>query len=138
VGEYRLLEHTADMGIEALGASCEELFIQTARGLMAILCPDARTSTEAERRLRVTGLDREELLVNWLNEILYLLQGGDFFPVDFEIEEMGETLLSARVRGEAFDPERHPVEREIKAVTYHRLRVEEVDGRWRARVYVDL
>ncbi len=88
--------------------------------------------------VEVTGGDSSELLVNWLNEILFLFETRGFFPIDFRVEEAGEDHLRARVLGEPFDPRRHRVEREVKAVTYHQLQVEPVDGAWRARVFVDL
>ncbi|HXV19947.1 MAG TPA: archease [Desulfuromonadales bacterium] len=138
MGTHRLLEHTADMGIEASGETIEELFAQAAYGLLEIIAGTPQALCREERIVTVEGGDAEELLVNWLNEILYLFEIRRFFPLDFEIEEVRGNRLLARVRGEPFDPQRHPVEREVKAVTYHQLRVEKTDGLWHARVYVDL
>ena len=138
MGTHRLLEHTADMGIEASGESLEELFAQAAYGLMEIVSGTPEALCREEKSVTVEGGDTGELLVNWLNEILYLFEIKRFFPLDFEIEEVRGKRVLARVRGEAFDPQRHPVEREVKAVTYHQLRVEKTDGLWHARVYVDL
>jgi SHS2 domain-containing protein len=138
MGTHRLLEHTADMGIEASGETLEELFAQAAYGLLEIIAGTAEAHSREEKSVTVEGGDAEELLVNWLNEILYLFEIKRFFPLDFEIEEVRGNRLLARVRGEPFDPQRHPVEREVKAVTYHQLRVEKTDGLWHARIYVDL
>jgi SHS2 domain-containing protein len=138
MGEHRLLEHTADMGIAASGATLEELFAEAACGLMEIIAGAAAGSVREERAVTVTGGDPGELLVNWLNEVLYLFGTRGFFPVDFEVEEVAGNRLRARVGGEPFDPLRHAVEREVKAVTYHRLLVEKTNGLWHARVYVDL
>lgn len=138
MGTHRLLEHTADMGIEASGETLEELFAEAAYGLLEIIAGAPELYSREERSVTVEGGDTEELLVHWLNEILYLFEIKRFFPLDFEIEEVRGNRLRARVRGEPFDPQRHPVEREVKAVTYHQLRVEKTDGLWHARVYVDL
>jgi SHS2 domain-containing protein len=138
MGSHRLLEHTADMGIEASGETLEDLFAQAAYGLLEIIAGTPEALCREEMIVTVEGGDAEELLVNWLNEILYLFEIKRFFPLDFEIEEVRGNHLLARVRGEPFDPQRHPVEREVKAVTYHQLRVEKTDGLWHARVYVDL
>ncbi len=138
MGTHRLLEHTADMGIEASGETLEELFAQAAYGLLEIIAGTPEALCREEKIVTVEGEDSEELLVNWLNEILYLFEIKRFFPLDFEIEEVRGKRVLARVRGEAFDPQRHPVEREVKAVTYHQLRLEKTDGLWQARVYVDL
>lgn len=138
MGSFRLIEHTADMGIEAVGDSLGDLFAQAAQGLMEMISAGAQASVREERMVEMAAGDSGELLVNWLNEILFLFEHKGFFPVEFEVEEAGEDHLRARVRGEPFDPARHPVEREVKSVTYHMLQIEPADGAWRARVYVDL
>jgi SHS2 domain-containing protein len=135
---YRLLEHTGDMGIEATGETLEELFAQAAYGMMEVITSLAHPSPREEKVVEVRGGDVGELLVNWLNEILFLFDPREFFPADFEIEEAGWQKVKARIRGEPFDPNRHPIEREIKAVTYHQLKVEKSNGQWIARVYVDI
>jgi SHS2 domain-containing protein len=138
VNSYRLLEHTADMGIEAEGETQAALFQQMALGLRQIItaCPDIRPQTEM--MIDVVGMDREELLVNWLNELVFLLETRHFLPAIFEIETIDEQRLRARVRGETFDPARHFLEREIKAVTYHQIKVESTGQYWSAQVFVDL
>ncbi len=138
MGSFRLIEHTADMGIEALGETREELFMQAARGLVAALGAETRGEVREEKAVNLQGEDGAELLVLWLNEILYLLEIQGFFPVAFKVETADEHRLRAAVGGEPFDPERHPLEREVKAVTYHRLSLEHLESGWFARVYVDL
>jgi SHS2 domain-containing protein len=136
-GSHRLLEHTADMGIEAQGESLADLFEQAALGLLEILGAEQVTSRE-ERLVEVTGFDLEEVLVSWLSEILYLLEVHDFLAAALVIDSAGRQGLTARVRGETYDRARHQLQREVKAVTYHQLLVEEEDGRWRVRIFVDL
>lgn len=137
MGGYRILEHTADMGIEAAGETLDELLIQAARGMMEIISGAEALSRE-ERSVEITAGEGGELLVNWLNEILFLFDPGGFFPAEFVIEEATENRIKARLIGEPFDPERHPIDREIKAATYHQLQFEHGEGEWRARVYLDL
>jgi SHS2 domain-containing protein len=136
-GGYSLLEHTADMGIEAHGESLAELFEQAALGLLAILGAEQSTGSE-ERLVEVSGHDVEEVLVNWLNELLYLVEIQAFLPAAFVFEAAGRQGLRARVQGEPYDPDQHGLEREVKAVTYHQLQVEQENGRWRVRLFVDL
>lgn len=88
--------------------------------------------------VRLEAGNRPELLVAWLNEILCLCEMTRLVPADFEIAELTDRQLTATITGEPFDPERHAVERTAKAVTYHRLLVEERKGGWYARVYIDL
>lgn len=140
---FQLLEHTADMGIAAEGETLVALFVQAALGLRQILtaCTDIEPKTEFP--VEVQGADREELMINWLSELLFLLESRRLLPAAFEIDRLevdtlGDCRLRARVLGETFDPERHYLEREIKAVTYHRIEVEPTAAGWRAQIYVDL
>jgi SHS2 domain-containing protein len=135
---HRLLEHTADMGIEVHADTLEELFAGAACALKEMILGEACGRATEERTVQLRGWDHGELLIAWLNEILYCFEVEGLFPVDFELEEVCSTTLKGRIRGEPFDPLRHPVEREVKAVTYHKLQVEPYDGRWLARLYVDL
>ena len=138
MNSYRLLEHTADMGIEAQGETPADLFRQMALGLREIItaCQDIRPKDE--EAIEVFGGDREELLVNWLGELVFLLEVRRFLPACFEIEAIDEHHVKARVRGEIFDPARHFLEREVKAITYHQISVESAAGGWSARVFVDI
>jgi len=135
---YRLLEHTADMGLEAQGSSLEELFSQAAQALREVLFGDVSGQKDQAIHLRVTGQDPGELLVNWLNEILYLFEVRGIYPVSFSIDAIDANSVCGLIHGELFHPERHPVERVVKAATYHQLLVEKRQGVWRARVYLDL
>lgn len=137
MGEWRLLEHTADMGLEASADDPAGLFAAAAEALMAILGADGERRPLEARTVRVGADDLGELMVNWLGEVLFLVEQG-FVPARFEIARIGRTGLEAVIKGEFRDPGRQGLEREVKAVTYHRLQVEETDGRWRARVFVDL
>lgn len=135
---YRLIEHTADMGLEARGGSLEELFAEAARGLRELMFGRAASGQGQSIHLRVSGQDQGELLVNWLNEILYIFEVRGFYPVSFLVETITDHSVCGLARGEAFDLDRHPVQRVVKAVTYHQLQLEQIQGEWRARVYVDL
>lgn len=140
---FRLLEHTTDMGIAAEGESLAALYVQAALGLRQIVTACSYIEPRTELPVEVQGEDREELMVNWLSELLFLLESRRLLPAAFEIDTLeidtpGDCRLRARVAGEEFDPLRHYLEREIKAVTYHRIEVEPTATGWRAQVYVDL
>lgn len=135
---FRLLEHTADMGIEAQGDSLASLFRQTALGLRQIVTACTDIQSRQEILVELQAQDREELLVNWLTELLFLLEARQLLPAEFVIDSISDSQLRARVRGEYLDSERHCLEREVKAVTYHQIRVEQVADCWRAQVFVDL
>jgi SHS2 domain-containing protein len=135
---YEIFEHTADVGIEARGASLPELFASAAEGMMSLLI-DRRAIRPAEHReLRVAADDLEGLLVDWLNELLVLLNADGFVPAGFEVTEVSEkNVLVADVTGEPVDPARHHFRLDIKAATYHQVKVVK-NSEWRARVILDV
>jgi len=137
-GRYRLLAHTADIGLEVTAASAEELFVIAARGLRSMLFGVTEAEPAIRLEVRLEGEGWAELLVTWLNEILCLCEMRRLVPADFAILELTEHRLVASVGGEPYDELRHSVERTAKAVTYHQLVVEARDGGWYARVYIDL
>ena len=138
MNDFRLLAHTADMGIEATGDSRAEVFVAAAQGLKNMIFGDAPVAPRQSTPVSLDGGDTGELLVAWLGEILYLFEVRGLVPAEFVIHEITETSLRSEVRGEPFDPKRHPIEREVKAITYHQLSVERDGQGWHARVYVDL
>lgn len=137
VKRHRQLEHTADLGLEMWGNSRSELFAQAAHALREVIISDAPVTGRETHNVEVSGSDDAELLVTWLSELLFLFECRGFLPADCELE-FGEQSLRAQVKGEPFDPQRHPLEREVKAITHHQVLVEEKDGEWHARVYVDI
>lgn len=136
VAAFRLLEHTADMGIEAQAASCEELFVQAAKGLLAVLAGSAESMGPVrDIRLEVSAGDVEELLVVWLNELLYLIQAKGLWLQNIQLVGMQSDHLEAKL---LVMPLTGQPQREVKAATYHHLMVSCRQGLWRARVYLDL
>jgi protein archease len=138
MGGFRLLAHTADMGIEATADSLEGVFIEAARGLRSMIFGETSIAAAREVPVEVHGADSGELLVGWLSEILYLFEVHGLAPADFMIDEITGSTLRGKVQGESFDSNRHPVEREVKAITYHQLKVDKDAAGWWARLYVDL
>lgn len=137
-GDFRLLEHTADMGIEAWADSLDALFIAAARGLQEVLFgSDGSPEGRQQLKVELQAGDEEELLVAWLGEILYLVEQRGFCPAFFVIEEIGRQKLKGSVVGGYQQEGSRPL-REVKAVTYHLLRVLYRNKSWQARVYLDL
>jgi SHS2 domain-containing protein len=136
-GGHELLEHTADTGFRAWGATQAELYASAARALVSVALDSAAAEPLESRAVSVEGSDDEELLINWLNEILWLVDGATFVPVAFELTfEPG--AVRAVVRGESRDDSRHPPRMVVKAATYHQLRTWKEGERWTAEVYLDI
>lgn len=134
---YRYFEHTADIGIEARGASFAEAFANAARGLVALLVDPSTLRPRETRDVTITSDGLDDLLVMWLNELLFLYDSEGFLPVEYEFSTLGPEGLRARLRGERVDPRHHTLRGGVKAATYHQVSVVENQG-FVARVIVDV
>jgi len=135
---FESFEVTADEGLRAWGRSMEEAFVNAARGMLDLMVDLKGLRPLESRRIQVKGKDREALLVAWLSELLYLFEVEGFLPVEYEIGNLGDQQLEAKVRGDILDPARHSVKGLVKAATYHLVEVKEVDGRWQVQVVLDV
>jgi SHS2 domain-containing protein len=135
---YHVFDHTADLGIEIYGRDEKELFSNAVFALFDIMTDIHAVYTTVEKDISIEGADREDLMINFLREILYLFNGEGFSIRDFLVFEVDSHRIRGTVRGEFFDPDRHCLHREIKAVTYHQTEVNRVSDGWRARVIFDV
>ena len=136
-GGYRILEHTADIGIESWGDSIEECFEQAAYGLAEMLGAQERGGRgETAAHVSASGSDRGALLVDFLNELLLLHETREVAFGDVRVTRFTSTELEADVEIAAVEGETETTG--IKAATYHRLVVLDENGVVRARVYLDV
>jgi SHS2 domain-containing protein len=138
VEPFRILEHPADVGFEAWGATREEVFAHAARALFHLIVEPESVVPREEMTVRVEGRDPPDLLVNWLSELLYLHDAEGWLFCDFELRALEDTSLAAVARGERMDRARHQLRLMVKAITYHQLALEQTPQGWHARVYVDI
>jgi SHS2 domain-containing protein len=134
---YRQIEHTADRGLQAWGQTLAELYANAAEGMCAIYFDFKAVQPREERTVAAEGYDREEVLVDWLRQLLYGIEVDHFLPCRFGITHLEDTRLEAVVQGETYDPARHRWRTGIKAVTYYDLRIVREEGRWTVRVIFD-
>lgn len=136
--KYILIDHTADIGIDIIGTSLQELFANAAFALFDIITDLSKVGNNIERKIQISGLDREQLLVNWLSELLYLHDVKNLLFKDFYISDIKDNQLNASIRGEEFVEDKHVIKTEIKAVTHHNLSIVKKDDLWKARIIFDL
>ena len=135
---YRLLDHTADFGLEITGDDPAALFAQAAKALYDLICGSDHTGGVHQRRIEIAGADWPDLLVNWLRELLYLWSGDRQLLCDVIIESIDATQIRATVTSVDYAPQRHEIRNEIKAVTYHQVAVVSCESGWSARVFLDV
>lgn len=137
---FEIIEHTADAGIAAYGHDLKEAFANAAQGMFSLVADLEGIEERVQRRVAVAAADIEALLVEWLNELIFLLDAEGLLFRRFDITFLGETALEAVVFGERADPARHHLKTAIKAATYHQLKVEKMGGDrgYRVQVILDL
>ena len=135
---FREIEHTADLGIEAEGESPAELFTAAAEGLYALIADPAEIEPKHAISVSAVGDGWEELLQAWLSELLAEFNLRGFIGKQCAITRIERDAVDARIEGESLDLKRHRFHTEIKAVTYHDLRVWQHGDKWRARVIFDV
>ncbi|HVV98884.1 MAG TPA: archease [Planctomycetaceae bacterium] len=135
---YEIFEHTADLGLRVSASSLEELFRDAAIGLFAMVVDNLDEVNPVQAvEFQVDGSERDYLLFDWLNELLYRFDTEHLLFSQFEIA-ISTTGLTATARGEPLDPGRHRLSHEVKAITYHHLKVEQTAEGWQAELIVDI
>lgn len=129
--KYRLIEHTADMGLIAYGSSISEAFANAAYGLFSIIT-DLRTVRSKEfRSIELSENDSEALLFEWLNYLLYVFDVEMLIFKKFEMKYFDGKKLIAVCHGEKYDPGRHQLRLGVKAATYHMMQIDKEHNRVR-------
>ncbi len=135
---YEVFEHTADVGLRASGATLRELFAHVAEGMESLLVPPEQVRLQVGREIHVEGHDAVSLLINWLNELIFLFDTEYLIFRHFEIDDLSETRLHTFAYGEPYDAQRHDLGNAIKAATWHDIAVEQVEGGYRTTVIFDI
>ena len=138
---YALLEHTADVGVTAWGPEPGAAFAAAARGMYAIMLggePSDRPGPKTERTVTVTGDSWHDLLVNWLAEFLFLISVEDVVAQEYEFASCAPPHCSAKVTGILLEDSEMSGICEIKAVTYHQLKVEIKPNHTHVQVVFDI
>jgi SHS2 domain-containing protein len=135
---HETFEHTADLGLRIRAADLDTLFAEAGQALFSAIVEDLATvRPERAVEVRLREVDRELLLFDWLKELLYHFDAEHLLFGKFEVKIDGDSL-TATAWGEPLDRARHTLEHEVKAITYHGLSVEKIDGGWEAEVIVDI
>jgi len=128
----------ADVAFKAYGRDLNELFANAALAMFEVMVNTGQLEERVEREVEVEADDLEGLLFEWLNELLFFYGAENLAFRRFEVEIDEENLkLKARCWGEEIDPEKQEVRTEVKACTYHKLKIEKNEV-WEAQVILDI
>jgi SHS2 domain-containing protein len=134
---FEVIEHTADIGIIARGSGLPALFSNAASGMLSLLIEAGTLRQDVTREVSLEAGDMETLLVQWLNELLYIIYTEKLALFKFDILIKGKGLVAC-CAGQEIELKSHIFRREIKAATYHDLRIIERDGEYSARIIFDI
>lgn len=134
-GGFEELEHTADVALRVYGPDLQEIFVRAAEGMFHLVGDCERDGPpHFENDIRLEAPDRESLLIDWLNELLYLSEIQDVCYYVFDIHNLASTALEARVSGNSLTLHK----RAIKAATFHELRIEEMPNGLEVTIVFDV
>ena len=134
---FEVFDHTADLGLRVRAADLESLLVEAAQALFSTIVPLEEVRPLEQIEVRVEGREPDYLLFDWLNELLYMFDTKHLLLSQFDVH-LDAAGLTAQCRGEPLDTTRHHLDHEVKAITYHRLRVEKNESGWLAEVIVDI
>ncbi len=140
MGRFETFGHTADLGLRVVANDLVDLFQTAASGLFDVIVANRdEVRSDAFEQVSVQGETLDDLMVKWLNELIFLCETQHRLYGEFQVE-LDEALcrLSARIGGEAIDRARHVLDHEVKAATRHGLIVQKEAEGWVAEVILDI
>jgi len=136
--KYEIIEHTADIGIKVYGKDIKEIFENSARGMFEIIANLKNVKPEEKIAIELKGSTTEELLISWLSELLSQYDAYQILFSNFSVDKLSQYSISATAHGQRLDKNLHEIKTEIKAVTYHELKIEQLKSGWQARIIFDV
>jgi SHS2 domain-containing protein len=121
--KFTPIEHPSDLALRAEGQNLKEAFEATALGMFAFIVDLSHVAEKEVVNISAAGSDPENLLVNFLNELLYLADARSFLIKGICILSLSNTSLTAEALGEKINPARHKILHSIKAATYNQLKI---------------
>jgi SHS2 domain-containing protein len=141
---YEIINHTADVGIKVYGKNLEQLFLNAARAMFEVMIEETKRKSifqkEEQKKFlvnkRASGI--EDVFVAWLSELLYLFSTEGLIMDKADIQALDSEHIYAEVAGRIFNPDSCRVKTEIKAVTFHELKIEQTDKGYQAQIIFDV
>jgi len=139
---FEFLEHTADVYIAAHGKNLVEAFENAALALFETMTDTKDVKPTHEKTVETNGTDKQSLFYNWLERLLVMFEVENLLLSKFKIEKIQQInsgfRLEAKVYGEPYDPKRHKQKVGVKAVTYHRMKLDESPGKVTVKFILDI
>jgi SHS2 domain-containing protein len=140
LGTITTFDHTADVGLRITGENLDDLFRTAAEGLFDYIVVNREAvRVESSETVRLSADSSADLLVSWLNELIFRCETQHHLYTQFDVHVLDEgRSVQAMIAGEPIDRARHILDHEVKAVTHHGLSVRREDQTWVAEVILDI
>lgn len=138
---YQFLSHTADIGIKITNNSLTSAFEESVVALLELIFGKKirnLSSTEIEQTIEVNGYDLDSLFINFMNEILFLIDGKKIIPLKLKVEFTSKSSLNFKFQPYYFSIEQFPIQIYVKAVTYHQLEIKSSENSTEINFYLDI
>ena len=136
--KYRVIRKSSELSIRLAGDSLQRILADAGAALFDLLVDMTAVEARESVTLEVEGLDNDDLMVNWMRELLYEYQVSGYMLKEFDIHESGEFFVRAEARGEKFDPDRHEEREAIGAVDERLSHLGKMGSQWTAQVGFEL
>ncbi len=136
--KYRVIRKSSELSIRLAGDSLQRILADAGAALFDLLVDMTAVEARESVTLEVEGLDSDDLMVNWMRELLYEYQVSGYMLKEFDIHESGEFFVRAEARGEKFDPDRHEEREAIGAVDERLSHLGKMGSQWTAQVSFEL
>lgn len=136
--KYHLTDHSADIGIHVISSTLNALFEDAAMAMFDQIADMNKVDAAEKKTIRISGDDLPDLMVNWLREALFCWTGQEMLMKQAQVISLSETELEAEVRLEPYQPEKHLLKHEIKAVTYYQIDVTSCPEGWETTIVFDV
>ncbi len=137
---FRYLEHTADVGVEVKAGNLPQAFSEAGIALFGIMTDTDQFGPQESVEVSASGEDLESLLYSWLEELIYIFDTSNLIIVEIDVKDFSRDppSIQAAVKGEKFEQARHGSGTEVKAITYHQMKIQETDEQALIRYFVDI
>jgi SHS2 domain-containing protein len=136
--KYQVSEHASDLTMRIVGKTEADLLGNSAFALFDFMTDLEKVQPLESLLVEAEGIDQDDLMVNWMRELLYVFQVSGYLLKEFKIQEIKDKHVRAEVRGEKFNPDAHEIRQELRSVLYEQCRMEKTGNQWTARLTFEI
>lgn len=135
---YNVSKHASDLTMRIIGKTEADLLTNSAFALFDLMTDLEKVRALEPLPVEAEGIDQDDLIVNWMRELLYVFQVSGYLLREFKVQEIKDNHVRAEVRGEKFNPDAHEIRQELRSVLYEQCRMEKTGSQWTARVTFEI